>query len=341
MSEIQKHLDRLAARLREQPQPMNASSNGHSRPTGPGPSSIPDESIIDKCRAADNAPKFVDLFDHGDTSGNRGDDSAADFALLGILKFYTQDPDQLERLMRDSALARPKWGEKRAGRSWLRYSIDNALKGSFETYEWGRQGSHPLVSSSPSSPLVHLQDRFRLTGYDTVHENTDLCTSVVRKGAREPRKGAALQRRLRHAPLAGALGEREGRARPEDCLEPRMRLPNGARRHPRLQPEGSSRPRSEVLAPEANPRRLRRRERREVTRDAPPLPEGVRIPDEPVDPGDGRRGGLRRGTHRRARLRRDDPGDAFAPAGGSLDARQAVDNLPGPPVRTKKGGATD
>src|ERR687897_3462453 len=23
--------------------------------------------------------------------------------------------------------------------------------------------------------LVHLQDRFRLTGYDTVHENTDLC----------------------------------------------------------------------------------------------------------------------------------------------------------------------
>src|ERR671921_2987190 len=109
--------------------------------------------------------------------------------------------------------------------------------------------------------LVHLQDRFRLTGYDTVHENTDLCTSVVRKGAREPRKGAALQRRLRHAPLAGALGEREGRARPEDRLEPRMRLPNGARRHPRLQPEGSSRPRSEVLAPEANPRRLRRRER--------------------------------------------------------------------------------
>src|SRR5919112_4058109 len=72
-------------------------------------------------------------------------------------------------------------------------------------------------------PLVHLQDRFRLTGYDTVHENTDLCTSVVRKGAREPRKGAALQRRLRHAPLAGALGEREGRARPEDRLEPRMR----------------------------------------------------------------------------------------------------------------------
>src|SRR5919112_858933 len=65
---------------------------------------------------------------------------------------------------------------------------------------------------------LHLQDRFRLTGYDTVHENTDLCTSVVRKGAREPRKGAALQRRLRHAPLAGALGEREGRARPEERL---------------------------------------------------------------------------------------------------------------------------
>ena len=50
----------------------------------------------------------------------------------------------------------------------------------------------------------------------------------------------------------------------------------------------------------------------------------------------GRRGGLRERAHRGARLGRDDPGDAFAPARGSLDARQAVDNLPGPPVRTKK-----
>jgi hypothetical protein len=148
VSEIQKHLDRLAARLREQPQPRTASSNGHSRPTAVQSTDITNESIIDRCRAADNAPKFVDLFDHGDTSGNRGDDSAADFALLGIFKFYTQDPDQLERLMRDSALARSKWDEGRAGRSWLRYSIDNALRDVGEVYDWSKE-----TSSSRSRPI--------------------------------------------------------------------------------------------------------------------------------------------------------------------------------------------
>jgi hypothetical protein len=154
VSEIQKHLDRLAARLREQPQPKNTSSNGHSRPAAAGPAGITDESIIAKCRAADNAPKFVDLFDHGDPSGNRGDDSAADFALLGIFKFYTQDPDQLERLMRRSALARPKWGQPRAGKSWLRYSIDKALGSVDEVYDWSRKNggtaARPLKKGAAS-----------------------------------------------------------------------------------------------------------------------------------------------------------------------------------------------
>jgi hypothetical protein len=54
--------------------------------------------------------------------------------------------------MRRSSLARPKWDEGRAGRSWLRYSVDNALKDVGEVYDWGRQGSRPLASS-PSPPL--------------------------------------------------------------------------------------------------------------------------------------------------------------------------------------------
>jgi DNA-binding transcriptional ArsR family regulator len=114
--------------------------------------------IIQKCRGAENAAKFADLFDYGDMSGNSGDASGADFALLGILKFYTQDPGQLERLMRRSRLARPKWDEGRAGRSWLRYSIDNALKDVGEVYDWGRQGSRPLVSSSLTSPVQDGDD---------------------------------------------------------------------------------------------------------------------------------------------------------------------------------------
>src|SRR5215207_838045 len=125
--------------------------------------------------------------------------------------------------------------------------------------------------------LVHLQDRFRLTGYSNVHENSDLRTFVVRRRARKPPKGAALHGHFHHASLADTFGELQRRARPEDRLKPRMRLANGARRHPRLQRKGSRRPRCEILASQENPRRIRPEERRGFERDAPPLSEGVRI----------------------------------------------------------------
>jgi primase-polymerase (primpol)-like protein len=159
-------IDELAAWM-QAPDPKTAKTNGHTAPAPTPRSAAPtDEMIIQKCRGAENAAKFVDLFDYGDTSGNGGDASGADFALLGILKFYTQDPDQLERLMRRSRLTRPKWDEGRAGRSWLRYSIDNALKDVGEVYDWGRQRSRPLVSS-PSSALGVSSDDDTSEGDDT------------------------------------------------------------------------------------------------------------------------------------------------------------------------------
>jgi len=159
-------IDQLA-RWMDEPDQGKAETNGHVTATASSGSTIPtDEIIIQKCRGAENAAKFADLFDHGDTSGNGGDASGADFALLGILKFYTQDADQLERLMRRSRLARPKWDEGRAGRSWLRYSIDNALKDVGEVYDWGRQRSRPLVSS-PSSALGVSSDDDTSEGDDT------------------------------------------------------------------------------------------------------------------------------------------------------------------------------
>ena len=103
---------------------------------------------------------------------------------------------------------------------------------------------------------MHLQDRFRVTGYSNAHENSYLRTSVIRRGARKPPKGSALQRHFHHAPIADAPRQFQRRARPEDRLEPRMRLANGARRHPRLQREGPSRPPSEVLAPDRGPATL-------------------------------------------------------------------------------------
>jgi hypothetical protein len=189
--------------------------------------------------------------------------------------------------------------------------------------------------------LVQLQDRFRLMGYSTRHENSYLRTSVVGRGARKPPGGAALQRRFHHAPIADAPRQFQGRARPEDRLEARMRLANGARCHPRLQPEGPSLPRGRVLAPQEDPRRLRPTKLPSLAGDAPPLPEGVRIRVEPLDFGYGRRCGLRGGTDRDSSLGGDDPGYALAPAFGEVDASEAVDHLPRSLVRKKKEGATD
>jgi AAA domain len=137
-------IDKLEREM-QAPSPEAVQTNGHARPAASTASGlVEDDVIIEDCRSAKNAPKFEALFGRGDTSAYGGDASDADYALLGILKFETQNPDQLERLMRRSALARPKWEEARAGRSWLRYSIDNALKDMRETRDRRSQGSRRL-----------------------------------------------------------------------------------------------------------------------------------------------------------------------------------------------------
>ncbi len=70
---------------------------------------LSDAEVLALCRRAGNAAKFEGLYDRGDTAPYRGDDSAADLALVGVMAFFTQDPDQLDRLFRGSALCRDKW----------------------------------------------------------------------------------------------------------------------------------------------------------------------------------------------------------------------------------------
>jgi DNA-binding transcriptional ArsR family regulator len=154
-SKDQDLIDDLVAWM-QAPGPKTIKTNGGVR-SAAHPSSRTDETIIELCRVAKNVPKFEALFDHGDTSAYGGDDSAADYGLLGILTYYTQDADQLDRLMRRSRLARTKWDEGRAGRSWLRYSIDNALKDVGETYKWPTEREQ-LLSSSSDTPICSSDD---------------------------------------------------------------------------------------------------------------------------------------------------------------------------------------
>ena len=143
--ERQKQLDALARRYLTNPEP-----NGEKLQKAPDTTSgaLADEEIIELCRKARNAAKFSELFDAGDTAPCGGDHSAADFALISMLSFYTRDEEQLDRLFRRSALYRPeKWG-KRA--DYGRRTIDRALSRLKETYTPLRCRGH--ASTNPANP---------------------------------------------------------------------------------------------------------------------------------------------------------------------------------------------
>ena len=150
----QEALDRLVAYLRhteDRETASTANGNGHTeRAVVAGPT---DEEVLEKCRAAENAAKFSDLFDRGDVHAHHGgDDSRADLALLSMLTFWTQDEAQLERIFSSSALGqRDKWRNRD---DYRKRTIRKALAGAKpgEVYDWGPQRGRPSFSSS-HSPL--------------------------------------------------------------------------------------------------------------------------------------------------------------------------------------------
>jgi len=113
-----------------------------------------DEEVLARARSARNGAKLAALFDSGDTGPYGGDDSAADLALCALLAFWTRDPAQIDRLVRRSALYRPKWNRP----DYRERTIARALAGgaSFDP------GARPvrLVRSLPPArggrPVVDL-----------------------------------------------------------------------------------------------------------------------------------------------------------------------------------------
>jgi NrS-1 polymerase HBD domain len=68
-----------------------------------------DEAIIAHLKRMVNRAKFCRLFDDGDISDYSGDHSAADQGLCRLIAFRTQEPEQIDRIFRLSALSRQKW----------------------------------------------------------------------------------------------------------------------------------------------------------------------------------------------------------------------------------------
>src|SRR5215204_5395748 len=94
--------------------------------------------------------------------------------------------------------------------------------------------------------------------YSSAHETSDLRSYAFEGGARGPGGRVTLQRCLCPQALPDPFGQLPPRTPASDSRESRVRLPEGAQRHPCLQREGPWRPESRLLASERAPLSLRR-----------------------------------------------------------------------------------
>jgi hypothetical protein len=114
-------------------------------PSARTPNNLTDIQIIKWARYA-HGEKFALLWagEWIKASGKRradeppyGSQSAADYALIGILRFWTGgDAKKIDRLFRESGLMRPKWDERHfsGGKTYGEGTIRRSLRGVFETY---------------------------------------------------------------------------------------------------------------------------------------------------------------------------------------------------------------
>lgn len=97
-----------------------------------GNSPMSDDDIISIASSAKNGEKFKALYFEGDIYAyHYGDESRADQALCNLLAFYTQDPEQIDRIFRSSGLMREKWEREDYSGNTIRKAIDG-LNAKFE-----------------------------------------------------------------------------------------------------------------------------------------------------------------------------------------------------------------
>lgn len=156
--------------------PVTASATSATQPPTPSIATPDDQIIIDKII---RDPKHAALWS-GNTSPYNGDDSAADLALVGLIAFYVgpSDAGRIDRIFRQSSLCREKWT---AREDYRRRTIERALSGKVDFYDWDRQAANahrtlpppPLRKSPAAIPdsrptegvgLVKLGERDPATG---------------------------------------------------------------------------------------------------------------------------------------------------------------------------------
>lgn len=117
-----------------------------SVPTPTRDMDLSDQELLERIRNSPQGSKFEQLW-NGDTSMYDNDHSRADYALLGILAFWTQgDRDRMDKLFTQSGLGqRDKWRDRE---DYRKRSIDNVLAEQTEFYD-PHYNNSPLTNGRP------------------------------------------------------------------------------------------------------------------------------------------------------------------------------------------------
>lgn len=168
-------------------------------PPAPFTVTLDDQRVLDLLAKASNAPKFTRLW-AGDLADYGGDQSRADLALCCTLAFYTQDPAQIDRLFRQSALYRPKWDQRHYGdgRTYGEATVQTALAQQTEHYTPRPRREPPTPAPALATEEGAAQDTPALwESADSAEAAYDLAADLAQLDAAEYAKAkATLKRRL-------------------------------------------------------------------------------------------------------------------------------------------------
>ena len=121
--------------------------------------SLDDDAIIAKAKAAKNGGKFEAVFGGG--GADYPSESERDFALAGMLGFWSQDPAQIESIMRQSGCLRDKWDKHP---TYLQMTITNAMANSavFDPDGWTKKTKVKKRDGGEQEIEVTLDERLRM-----------------------------------------------------------------------------------------------------------------------------------------------------------------------------------
>lgn len=135
-----------------------------SQPSTAHRSLLSDDELLKKARKAKNGDTLKKLY-NGDWESIFGSQSEADYALCCSLAFWSgKDPDQMDRIFRQSKLMRPKWDESHGtnGETYGNITISNAIAHTESVY---KQSDYPIFEKNGSYWRICDDSSYQITNF--------------------------------------------------------------------------------------------------------------------------------------------------------------------------------